>query len=218
MNWIEQIATLPSKGVYSQFNEDRIIEHIFKTIPPISKLFVDVGAGQYSGEMSNTKLLHESGWNGVGFDAETNHGYIKQAFITPHNIIQLMLDSSVNVNFDFLNIDIDSCDYWVLKNILSKFKPAVICCEFNGCLNPNQSTALRYEDGYIWDGTDKYGFSFLAGKKLLELHGYKLIYNQHNTNLFAVQNSVVDLPFFEEVTAKQMHYHPHNTKAIWQFV
>jgi hypothetical protein len=126
----------------------------------------------------------------------------------------------VPAHFDFLNLDIDSCDFWVLKNMLGIFFPRLICCEFNGCLDPEVSKVLRYEDGYTWDQTDKYGFSFAAGKKLLEENGYTIIYNQHNLNIFAVQTGIVKnysaIPPEEiNITATRQQYHPHNPGDYW---
>ena len=116
---------------------------------------------------------------------------------------------------DFLNLDIDSCDYWVLKAILQTFSPRVICTEFNGCLDPYVKKVLRYEEGYTWDETDKYGYSFAAGKELLEGHGYTVVYNQHDVNIFAVRSDLLPFGFIPEVTAKRNQYHPHNPGDHW---
>lgn len=217
MNWIEQIAHLPKKGKYSQFNEDLIIQHILENIEVKNRYFVDIGAGQYSGEMSNTKLLYEQGWEGIGFDGESEGGYIEKAVIKPHNIITTIEENGIAeipIFFGLLNLDIDSCDYWVLQSVLEFYTPDIICCEFNGCLDPSSRLALAYEDGYMWDGTDKYGFSFLAGYELLFGYNYTVIYNQHDTNLFAIHNRH-QLPPFKAVTAKRNQYHPHNPNAIF---
>lgn len=80
-------------------------------------------------------------------------------------------------------------------------RPRLICTEFNGTLEPNVSLVLEYEDGYTWDKTNKYGYSFAAGKKLLEKNGYVIIYNQHDTNIFAVRKELAP-EIFTEVTAR----------------
>lgn len=217
MNWIEQIPHLPqAKGKYSQFNEEAILLHIFKNIGEGNKFLVDIGAGAYDHGMSNSRLLIESGWKGIGFDGNpTDQTWIYPVMITPDNIVNKLIEYRSAVRPDFLNLDIDSSDYWVLTEVLQSFAPRVICTEFNGCLDPNVKAVLRYEKGYTWDGTDKYGYSFAAGKELLEYHGYTLIYNQHETNIFAVRNELIEGLAFPEVTAKRNQYHPHNPGNHW---
>ena len=208
--WVSDIHKQKG-GVYSQFDEDAIIDFVFANIGTTNKYLVDLGAGAYDGKMSNTKRLIESGWNGYGVDmTETKETFIINRFIEPDTILDLMAEQKTPRSFDLLNLDIDSSDYWVLKNILSKYKPRLIVTEFNGCLHPYIPVALEYEKGYTWDGTDKYGYSFKAGFDLLESNGYRVIYNQHDTNIFAVLKELVPETI---VQAKKNQYHPHNPNA-----
>lgn len=217
MNWIQQIPDLPKeKGTYSQFNEEAILLHIFNHIKPDKKFLVDIGAGAYDQNMSNSRLLIESGWKGIGFDGTpTDQTWIYPVMITPDNIVSKMVEYGCSAEFDLLNLDIDSCDYWVLENVLDLFSPKVICTEFNGCLDPDVRKVLSYVPGYTWDGTDKYGYSFAAGKYLLKHHGYTVIYNQGETNIFAVKNEYLIGLEIPEVTAKRSQYHPHNPGNHW---
>lgn len=218
VNWIEKIKTLTGTNQQSQFSEDIIISHIFKNIGTVNKFFVDLGAGAYDGIMSNTRTLKHNGWNGFGVDCEniTDEWIIKE-FVTPGNVCSIMERQNTPVIFDFLNLDLDSSDYWVLKAILENYLPQLICTEFNGVLDPNIPVALEYEEGYTWDKTNKYGYSFAAGKKLLEEKGYTIIHNLHDTNIFAVRSDLVKVPF-PEVKAKRNIYHPINQNAKWIMV
>lgn len=217
-NWIDEIHSLKDiKGGESQFSEDAIIEHIFQHIGSPNRFFVDLGAGAYDGStMSNTRTLKRKGWIGYGVDINpTKDHHVIKSFIRPDNVVELMTAQRTPNYFDFLNLDIDSSDFWVLKKILeSGYKPRVICTEFNGTLDPNVSVVLRYEKGYSWDRTNKYGYSFAAGKKLLERYGYAIIYNLHDTDIFAVRKELVQ-GLQVNVTAKQQFYHPINPSAIW---
>lgn len=215
MKWFSELTKIEGKGDHSQFAEDKIIRKIFEQVTPQHKTFVDIGAGAYDGLMSNTAQLVSEGWTGVGFDMKpTDKTWIYPVFVTPDNVCEKMVQYGVKPEFDFLNLDIDSSDYWVLKEILSLFRPAVICTEFNGCLDPAISIALRYENGYMWDGTDKYGYSFQAGKILLEQHGYTIVLNLHETNIFAIRADLIPpIPYL--VQAKRNQYHPHNPGQHW---
>jgi hypothetical protein len=217
LNWLLQIQKVHGKG-YSQYEEQAIIEFIFQNIGVHNKRFVDLGAGQYGPEqMSNTKFLYEKGWWGFGVDAENiTEPYIIQKFITPDNVVSVLKEQGTPETFDFLNLDLDSSDYWVLASLLEKYKPRLICAEFNGTLDPNISVALKYEEGYTWDKTNKYGFSFTAGVNLLKKHGYSVIFNQHDLNIFAAPSEYLPEPI--TVTATKRTYHPNNPNAVWQEV
>lgn len=216
LNWINEIKNLKGNNLQSQYSEDIIINHIFKNIGTANKFFVDLGAGAYDGKMSNTRTLKHNGWSGFGVDFENmTDDWIINAFIKPSNVCDILMKENTPKDFDFLNLDIDSSDYWVLSELLKEYSPRVICTEFNGTLNPHIPVALEYEDGYTWDKTNKYGYSFAAGKKLLEQHGYKIIYNLHDTNIFAVKKEYVDGIDFVPVTAQKNIYHPINQNAKW---
>jgi hypothetical protein len=216
-NWITAIQNLAINNSHSQLGEETIIDHIFKNIGVTGKYFVDLGAGAYGeSTMSNTRNLLQNGWKGYGVDVNNKgESWIRQYFITPANILQIFEEQGTPLEFDFLNIDIDSSDFWVLSKILEKYAPRCICTEFNGTLDPRSSVVLRYEEDYTWDETNKYGYSFAAGKKLLEKYGYSIIYNMLDQNIFAVKKEFVEnMPF--KVTASQVLYHPVNHNAVWE--
>jgi hypothetical protein len=216
-NWVTEIANLPANSQQSQYGEEAIIDHIFKHIGATNQYLVDLGAGAYGDStMSNTRKLIQSGWGGYGVDVSNKgESWIIERFIKPDNILEIMAEQDTPKDFDFLNLDIDSCDFWVLKKILKQYAPRCICTEYNGTLNPDISLVLAYEEGYTWDETNKYGYSFAAGEKLLEEHGYKIIYNMLNQNIFALKKNLVEGLMFR-VTAMPVQYHPENTKAIWE--
>lgn len=216
MSWIKEIKDIRKKGGSGQFEESEIIAHIFDNIGTTNKFLVDLGCGAYGGStMSNTRDMMMSGWQGFGVDMNpTGDDWVVQSFIQPQTIVTLLNGKETPKEFDFLNLDIDSSDFWVLKKILEAgFRPRLICAEYNGTLDPDKSVVLKYEEEYTWDGTNKYGFSLGAGKKLLKKHGYTIIYCQHDTNLFAIPSYLVEEPI--ELSAKQNPYHPINPNAVW---
>lgn len=222
--WIKEIDAIvkagKSKETNSQFEEDEIISHVFKNIGILKNFFVDLGAGAYDNNiMSNSQKLVNEGWEGIAVDAKDQpQDFIVKHFIKPDNIVEFLKKHNVPKEFDFLNLDIDSCDYWVLENILKEgYRPGLICTEYNGTLDPSIAVALRYEDGYTWDGTNKYGYSFAAGEKLLSRFGYSIIYNLHDTNIFAIPTYYLNGGKVEIPVKKNM-YHPVNPNAKWDFV
>ncbi len=220
MNIVEQINNLDfyNKRVYSQFGEEIIAEAILNQIGVKNKFFVDIGAGSYdnSGE-SNTKYFKEKGWNGLSFDANGGENIIKDCLFT-YNLLPRLKRYNCPFEYDFLNVDIDSFDYEFIDKILGfGYKPSLICAEFNATLPKDSSLKLKYEEGYMYDWTNKYGFSFKAGEKMLKKHNYTIVYNQMNINIFAVRDELINFNL-SEIEHKQEFYHKENPLAIWEEV
>lgn len=217
MNWINELPKLDlSKNKFSQYGEEIIIKNIFENVGTTNNYFVDIGAGGAGRNLSNTKLLIEEKWKGISLDMDGSEG-TKKVFVTPFNICQTLKKFKCPKDFDFLSVDLDSFDYDIIEAVLKDFHPRVICAEFNGTLNPEIPVKLKYEEGYTWDSTNKYGFSFSAGVKLFNKFGYEVILNHKDTNMFAVQKELADIPFIRP-TAKQNIYHPVNPKAEFELV
>jgi hypothetical protein len=214
MNWISKIRNPHPKAGFSQYDEDSIILNIFEEIKTTNNFYVDIGALAYGASMSNTFCLHKEGWNGLAFDMDEDpQNRTLKEFITPSNILDILKKYNCPKSFDFLSLDIDSFDYDVLESILSEYNPRVICTEYNGTLDPNSTIKIKYKEGYVWDKTNNYGYSFGAGKYLLEKNGYKVILNQDDTNIFAIKNDLID--FDVNVEVKQNIYHKINENAEW---
>lgn len=215
MNWISKIRNPHPKAGFSQSDEDSIILNIFDEIKTTNKFYVDIGALAYGAAMSNTQCLDNEVWRGLAFDMDfdpTNR--VKKEFITPFNVCDVLKKYDCPKNFDFLSLDIDSSDYDVLESILENYEPRVICTEFNGTLDPTETIKMEYEEGYVWDKTNRYGYSFGAGKYLLEKNGYTIILNQGETNLFAIKKELITFEM-EEVQATKSMYHKYNESAKW---
>lgn len=214
MNWIAELKRLDlSKNKYSQYGEEIIIEYILKQIGADKRYFVDIGAGGAGRNLSNTKRLREREFNGLSFDMDGSIGTIKE-FITPYNIVSLLANNNCHPVFDLLSVDLDSFDYDIIDEVLSVYMPSLVCAEYNGTLDPTSCVKLQYEEGYTWDGTNKYGFSYGAGLKLFAKHGYYVVFNHADTNMFAVRADLINFEFEQPVAVKNV-YHPINDKAIW---
>lgn len=214
-NWIKQLPKLiPIQG-HSQFGEETYIDFIFQNIGPGKRRFLDVGAGGYGGTISNTRTLQEAGWSGIGFDMNAHSKGIIQAFVKPDNIVSLVENETDEKEFDFLNIDLDSFDYDILENLFKAFKFRLVVAEFNATLAIDVKLKLKYEDGYTWDNTNKYGFSFAAGIHLFQKYGYVVVFNQLNNNLFAIHYTELNNQPIPKITAERTMYHSWNEDAEW---
>lgn len=213
MSWIDELKSMSFHSNTSQIGESAIIQFIFQHIGETNKYFVDIGAGYYDrGQMSNTDGL---GWEGLKIDDNNNHDTaILKLYVTPDNILPFLKEHNVPYGFDLLSIDIDSFDLDILENVVPAYHPRLICTEFNGALDPEKSIKLKYEPGYIWDETIKYGYSFGAAVKFCGKYGYKILMNHVNQNLFLIRSDIIQQTPVIEV--EQSYYHPVNPAAIWE--
>ena len=140
------------KNTFSQFGEDGIIEEIFKRLSDVSdKRCCEFGA--WDGKLlSNTcNLITNHNYEAILIEAdkkkfdELNVNFPDKKIIKINKFVNfsgensldnILENNSFNKDFDFLSIDIDGCDYWILES-LSKFTPKVICIEFNPSI-PNK--------------------------------------------------------------------------------
>jgi len=175
------------KKVFSQNGEDGIIEFIFSQINTTNEFFVEIGVG--NGEECNSRLLAEKRWQGIMMDNNENQNpNIKKEFVTAENINFILKKYNVPEKFDLLSIDIDYNDYWVWKS-LDRFSPRLIIIEYNATIPPTESKAVKYDKNAKWDGTNYFGASLLALKKLADKKGYMLVgCDSNGVNAFFVRN------------------------------
>ena len=174
----------------SEKGQDSYINHIFEQIGVTNKYYIELGSkdGVY---MSNTFYLRESlGWNGllIDYGNGTNPSInLVNSFITKENICELFNNNNVPIEPDFLCIDLDGNDYWILSEILTKYKPRVIMVETNVRFKPFESYVIKYNPNWTWDGYKWYGGSPYAFKKLSEQYDYTPVYI-HIDDMFLVRN------------------------------
>jgi hypothetical protein len=176
--------------VFSQFDEDGIIQYLINKLPIANRTFIEFGVENY--EESNTRfLLLNDHWQGMVLDARgADIRYIqrdkiywqydlqaKQTWITRENINELLLGASFGEDVGLLSIDIDGNDYWIWEAIHS-VRPRILIIEYNSLfgLQPIavpyqedfQRTAAHYSNLYY--GASLGALDYLASKK-----GYLLL-------------------------------------------
>ena len=174
---------------YSQTGEEGVLLYLFDKLGTTNKYLVDFGAGDGT-SLSNSKLLLDDyGWTGLRMDGKGTND-VKKEFITRENILGLFEKYDVPREFDLLSIDLDGNDYWILKEILTSYKPLVICAEMNGCCPVGVSQAIKYNAGHKYGGKSYYGASFEAIKRLCV--DYIVVHNQLDLNVFLVHKDLVE--------------------------
>lgn len=222
-----QVAKMPLNSsfrevgfkVFSQWDEDGIIQHLISHIEIPNKTFVEFGVEDY--EESNTRfLLINNHWQGLVLDASSSDiRYIqsdkiywqfdlqaKQAWITRENIDTLISQAGFSEDVGLLSIDIDGNEYWIWEAIRS-IKPRIVIVEYNGLFGLNPLSVPYQEDfnKRIAHHSGLYfGCSLAALEHLAKQKGYVLVgSNNWGHNAFFVRADVAS--GIRQLTAREAY-------------
>lgn len=168
--------------VYSQVDEDGIIEELFRRIGDGQRSFVEIGCG--NGTENNTHYLALKGWKGVWVDGSSdNVGAIGQAIPldSPRLLVEQMFVTRDNIaaaaqkwltrlggTLDLFSLDIDGNDAAVLEQVLTVVQPRVLVLEYNGKYPPPLKLSVKYDPQHAWQVDDYFGSSLQVFVDLLE--------------------------------------------------
>src|SRR5262245_64955269 len=129
--------------VFSQNDEDGIIQEIFRRIGTLDRRFVEFGVDR-GFECNTAKLLIE-GWQGLWIEGDARAVTqmrerfapflaerklaLAQGRVTADNINAILESAGVTGEIDILSIDIDGNDYWIWKAI-DVVRPRVVIIEY----------------------------------------------------------------------------------------
>ncbi len=118
-------------------------------------------------------------------------------FVNRFNLKQIVLDGDI----DFLSMDIDGNDYWVLKELnLDKIK--LVCCEYNPFFGNNVSVTIKYNENHYHKGDFYFGASLQAFTNLFKEKKFELIaVDSSGTNAFFINKN--NLSDFEVLDSKK---------------
>jgi len=172
------------RDVYSQAGEDGVIEEILTRIPGLDRWCVEFGAwdGLY---LTNTRYLIESKdysailieANKAKFNALTKNYEHNDKVVAVNQFVgfeqddsldQILADTSIPRDFDFLSIDIDGNDYHVWKAV-HHYNPKVVIVEFNPTI-PTEVDFVQPADPAIQQGSSLSSLTALGNDK-----GYELV-------------------------------------------
>ncbi len=215
--------------MYSQSDEDGIIQEIFRRVGTTTQTFIEFGVD--TGSECNTAKLLVEGWRGLWIEASNpkaaeirknfaaflSEGRLKliENLVTAENINALLKQAGTTGEVDLLSIDIDYNDYWVWKAI-EVTNPRVVVIEYNATLRPPLSLVVPYEPTrqFFNDGSNYFGASLEALVRLGRAKGYRVVgCNFSGSNAFFVRNDICSNRFLEPATAEE-HYEPPRYFAI----
>ena len=183
--------------IYSYQEEEKIISHYLKQLNPTHRCYVDIGAsGGVNG--SNSYVLAKDNWSGLAVEydggefaklayqyREFSNVYLSRCKVTPENVVSLFKGNGIPSDFDFLTLDIDGYDYFVLEQILTEYRPGLICTEINEKIPPPIKFAVKYDPDYAGPRGHLYGQSLSQLHILCDRHDYALVQLEYN-NAFLI--------------------------------
>ena len=230
--WSEELAKprnadpkrLAANGakVFSQNEEDGMIQEVFRRIGTGQRTFIEFGVE--TGVQCNTVKLLLEGWRGLWLEgsatdvAEIRRRWgaimsngalkLKEAMVTAENVNDLFRSPDFSGEIDLLSIDIDFNDYWVWKAI-EVIKPRLVVIEYNATLRPPMSLTVPYQPTKHWDGTNYFGASLEALVKLGQAKGYRIVgCNFSGTNAFFVRGTICAATISSTPATAEEHYEP----------
>jgi hypothetical protein len=202
---LRRIRRFTRASRYSRFDEEKIIHEMISATVPKPPFFVDIGAGNGVTD-SNTCLLAIKGWQGLSIEpdplqfSELAKEYecfpgvrLSRGVVTPNNIVSLLRANDVPKTFSLLSLDIDGYDYFVLGELLTYFRPVILCVEINEKIPPPIKFSVKWDPHYVWKGDHFYGQSISQLGGLASEHRYEIVRLEYN-NVFLVSKENCKMP------------------------
>ena len=195
----------PGWRVYSQSYQDGVLDRVFDRFGTSNKQFVEFGLGYTSStaltdagmdalQLNTRMLARRRGWSGVYFDAlvEAPAFGVRRALLTRDSIVNAFDEAGVPTDVDYVSIDVDSIDAWLLLGLLEgvRVRPRVISLEYNG--NFLASDAVTMNATWVpWKGRSLHGASAKALVDIGARFGYRLLYLMSYFDLFLIREDVL---------------------------
>lgn len=206
--------------VYSQNDEDGILEEIFRRLGIERGKFVEIGVE--SGLECNSLYLLHKGWRGAWVEGnprrkaeiEAKFGSIldrrlvlAMGMVTAENINRLFADLGAGDDLDLVSIDIDGNDIYLFEKLQAR--PKVVCIEYNGKFPSHLSKRPVYDPKFAWRGTDYGGSSLKAIAEVASAKGYRLVStNITGVNAFFVREDLAGDLFPEDASPEHLYQPP----------
>jgi hypothetical protein len=197
-----QFNRIIKKGYkFSGLGEQALIHNYLSTLNPQEKFVVDIAAS--NGVVnSNTYPLFEQGYVGLAleYNAElfSNLARFYKKFsevnllklkITVDNVLAVLDACNTPKSFAFLNLDIDSYDYFILDKMLSQYRPQLICAEINENIPPPIKFTVICSADEIDIPQHFHGQSIAQLELLAQKYQYDLV-ELHYNNAFLIPSEI----------------------------
>jgi hypothetical protein len=202
-----------------------VIDRYLEQLPLSNRFCVDIGASD-GVTMSNSLRLFSRDWSGLAVECdpaafrrlESVHAgrdrvRLCRQLVTPPEVVPLLESHRVPEDFAFLSLDIDGYDHFVLEQILTRYRPSLVCTEVNEKIPPPLKFTVRWDPGYTWRGDHFYGQSIAQAAELAGRHRYSLVELYYNNALF-VPEEICPFPALTAAEAYRVGYVERPDRAV----
>ena len=181
--------------IHSQHGEDGIIRELLRRVRGsilVPGVALEIG---YRADENNTLALQELGWRVITVDARPDEADI-QEWVIAGDVAERAKQWGVPRDLDFLSIDIDGQDLWVMDALLQGgYRPRVICIEYNADWGAQVNMTIPEQADWAWiPRTTYFGASLLALARCAASYGYVLVgCDSSGTNAFFAERCLETL-------------------------
>ena len=194
--------------VFSQWNEDGIIQHLLRHVAIVDPAFIEFGVEDYR-EANTRFLLVNNGWRGLALDRGDVHRHFvyegsplgwrypidaRQAFVDRATVNDIFRDAGFTGDIGLLSIDVDGIDYWIWDAI-DVVSPRIVVIEFNSVFGCDHPVTVPYDPAFDCTVAHSsrlyFGASLPALVALGKRKGYRFVgCESHGANVFFVRDDV----------------------------
>lgn len=191
--------------VYSQADEDGIIEDIARRVGIERGYFIEIGCGD--GRENNSHYLLLKGWRGIWVDGDPDNiaairaalpidGRLRvvEQLVTRENVTAIR-EAAGSPDFgplDLLSVDVDGNDLAIAEAAIEAWSPKIVIGEYNAKFPPPLLLEVAYDPKHRWARDDYHGASLATWVGRLQ-SAYRLVAcNLSGTNAFFVRADFTD--------------------------
>jgi hypothetical protein len=191
--------------VYSQTDEDGIIEEIARRLGIDRGYFIEIGCGD--GRENNSHYLLLKGWRGIWVDGDANNTAAIRAALPIDGRLRLVEQMVTRENvgtiataagspdfgtLDLLSVDVDGNDLAIAEAVIRAWSPKIIIGEYNAKFPYPMRQEVRYDPQHRWKRDDYHGASLAAWVERLTTKYRLIACNLAGTNAFFVREDFAD--------------------------
>lgn len=204
----------------SKSSQDGLLEFIYHNIGVTNKYFVEFSWGK--NEMSNSfNLQNKHNFTGLimtrGNEFLDTNPYVKhEEDINVGNIVSLFQKYHVPKAFDFLSIELQSQEVWVLHALLeANYRPRILAIAYNVNFPMNSTIACDLHCPVPARGCRLYGASFGAINFVMEKYQYHLLVVAHRHDVIYIQKHLLKQVEIPPNIMYQGHFGPSHGKSCY---
>jgi hypothetical protein len=206
----EVLASMPENPaahgfkVYSQADEDGILEEITRRLNINRGNLVEIGCGD--GRENNSHYLLLKGWRGIWVDGAAEniaairaalplHGRLQvvEQLVTRDNVAAIPAAAGMPARgeLDLFSVDVDGNDLAIAEAAIAAWSPKIVVGEYNAKFPYPMQQEVQYNPHHRWARDDYHGASLAAWVGRLK-PSYRLVAcNLAGTNAFLVRQDLV---------------------------